>query len=148
MGKLRILAAALLSLPAVYSQSVTGQISGTVTDSSGGIVQGATVRLTHDATQQVRTFTTELRGSFVFTNLVPGDYSVHIAMAGFKAYEQRGINVTAQEHVDLHEIKLAVGDVSTTVEVQAQASRVATSSSDRSVTIGSNQIDRSAAEIL
>ncbi len=143
MGKLRILAAALLSLPAVYSQSVTGQISGTVTDSSGGIVQGATVRLTHDATQQVRTFTTELRGSFVFTNLVPGDYSVHIAMAGFKAYEQRGINVTAQEHVDLHEIKLAVGDVSTTVEVQAQASRVATSSSDRSVTIGSNQIDRS-----
>src|SRR5260370_36071248 len=97
MGKLRILAAALLSLPAVYSQSVTGQISGTVTDSSGGIVQGATVRLTHGATQQVRTFTTEMRGSFVFTNPVPADYGVHIAVAGSHGDEERGVDVTTQD---------------------------------------------------
>src|SRR5258708_561754 len=146
MSNVRVLTAEVLCLlimaAAVSAHSVTGQITGTVTDHTGGVVQGAAVRLTHDSTQQTRTFTIESSGTFVFTNLVPGDYSLHISMPGFKAYELRGINVTALERVDLHDIKLVVGDVSTTVEVQGEATHVATSSSDRSVTIGSSQIDR------
>jgi hypothetical protein len=136
-----VVLALLASLPALDAQSVTGQILGTVVDSSGGSVIGATVRLTHDLSQQPRTFNTDANGSFVFTNLVPGDYSVHVTMAGFKAYDQKGIYVSALERVDLHEIKLNVGDVTTTVEVQAGAVHVATSSSDRSVTIDARQID-------
>src|SRR5262249_11982682 len=89
---------------AANAQSVTGQISGNVADASGGALVGAVVRLTHDLSQQERSFTTASNGSFVFTNLVPGSYCLRISLAGFKNYEQKAISVSAQERVDLHEI--------------------------------------------
>ena len=52
-------------------------------------------------------------------NLPPSFAIMRIAMAGFKAYDQKGIQVSTQERVDLHEIRMAVGDVTTTVEVEA-----------------------------
>ena len=135
-----VLICLLAMLPAVYGQSVTGQISGTVVDPAGGIVPGATVQLTHDLSQQVRKFVTDSNGSFIFTGLVPGAYSLHILQAGFKGYDQKSIMVAAQERVDLHELKLAVGDVTSTVEVQGSSVHVATDSSDRSISIGLQQI--------
>ena len=113
-----VLICLLATLPAVYGQSVTGQISGTVVDPAGAIVPGATVQLTHDLSQQTRKFVTESNGGFIFTSLVPGAYSLHVVLAGFKGYDQKGITVAAQERVDLHEIHLAVGEVTSTVEVQ------------------------------
>ena len=130
----------LAMLPTANSQSVTGQISGTVTDPAGAVVVGAPVQLTHDLSKQVREFTTDLSGSFVFTGLVPGNYSLHVAQPGFKAYDQNAITVSALERVDLHELKLSVGDVSSTVEVSGQTVHVATDSSDRSIAITLQQI--------
>src|SRR5882724_8174996 len=122
-------------LQTVNGQGITGQISGTVVDQTGAVVPGALVQLKYDLTDQLRTFTTEANGSFMFTNLVPGEYSVHIAQAGFKGYEQKSIMLSAQERIDLHEIKLSVGDVGASVEVEAEGARVATDSSARSVLI-------------
>jgi hypothetical protein len=126
--------------PVANSQSVTGQISGILTDPAGAVITDATVQLTHDLSQQVRTFKTESSGSFVFTGLVPGSYTLRVAQPGFRTYEQKGIIVASQERVDLHEIKLSVGDVSTSVEVSAQTVHVATDSSDRSVGVNLIQI--------
>jgi hypothetical protein len=141
----RIFAALLLLAvalaPAVLAQSITGQLVGAVADSSGGAIVGASVRLTSDLSQQVRTFTTDSTGSFVFTNLVPGAYSIQISMSGFRAWNQKAISVSAQERVDLHEIRLDVGEVSTTVSVQAEAAHVATDSSDRAVNVNLRQIE-------
>jgi hypothetical protein len=125
----------------LYSQSVTGQISGEVTDASGAVVAGAEIKLTHTASKQVRSFTSDGTGSFVFTGLVPGEYEVRIAHPGFKAYDQKGIQVSAQQRVDLHDIKLAVGEVSSTVEVQASNVQIQTNSSDRSISINLKQIE-------
>ena len=130
----------LAALPAVYGQSVTGQISGVVVDPAGALVPGADVQLIHDLSQTVRKFTTEANGSFFFTGLVPGTYSLKIARAGFKGFDSKGITVATQERVDLHEIHLQVGDVSSTIEIQANAVHVATDSSDRSVDINLTQI--------
>src|SRR5215475_8190497 len=96
---------------AANSQSVTGQIAGTVTDTTGGAIVGATVKLTHDLSQQTRTFTTGNGGSFTFPDLVPGNYSVRIEAPGFKMFGLKAISVSAQERVDLHEIKLDAGNV-------------------------------------
>lgn len=123
------------------AQSVTGQISGTVTDPTGAAVIGATVKLTHQLSGQSRNSQTDAGGSFIFTNLVPGDYNVRIEMAGFRAYDQRGIRVSAQERIDLHEIRLELGEVTTTVEVQASGVYVATTSSDRTVSMGIQEIE-------
>ena len=62
-------------------------------------------------------------------------------MAGFKAHDQLGIPVRAQERVDLHEIKLDIGEVTTTVEVKASTVHVATTSSDRTVSMGRVEIE-------
>ena len=74
----------LMLLPLSYAQSVTGQISGTVEDAGGSVIAGAAVRLTHDLSKNVRNFTTDTNGNFLFTGLIPGEYSLHIAHSGFK----------------------------------------------------------------
>ena len=138
------IALAVLSLtaaPAMFAQSVTGQISGVVVDPSGAAVSGAEVRLTQDSTKQIRTFATDSTGSFVFTNMVPGVYTLRIAMAGFKVREERGLSVLSQARVHLNEIKLDVGDVSSTVEVAAATIHIATNSSDRTVSMGRQEIE-------
>ena len=131
----------LAMLATINGQSVTGQISGTVTDQAGAVMVGVRVQLTHDVSQQVREFTTETNGSFVFTGLVPGSYSLHVAQTGFKAYDERAIIVAAQERVDLHDVRLSIGDINQSVEVSAQTVHVATDSSDRSVAVNLLQIE-------
>lgn len=135
--------AGALAFTAIHAnaQSVTGQVSGVVVDPSGAAVAGAEAGLTHDLTKQVRTFTTDSSGSFVFTNMVPGAYTLRITMAGFKAHEARGLNVLAQGRIHLNEIRLDVGDVSSTVEVEAEAVHIATNSSDRTVSMGRQEIE-------
>ncbi|MBI3207791.1 MAG: carboxypeptidase regulatory-like domain-containing protein [Candidatus Solibacter usitatus] len=135
------LLALLVSSPCVSAQSVTGQISGTVTDPIGAVIAGAKVSLTHDLSRQLRAFITDADGNFLFTNLMPGNYSVRIAHPGFKGYDQKGIVVTAEERVSLHQLKLSVGDTSTTVEVVADLARVSTESSDRSILINQQMIE-------
>jgi hypothetical protein len=136
-----ILLALAALLPAANAQSVTGQIQGSVTDSTGAVVAGAAVKLTHNLSQTTHSFTTDGTGSFSFFGLVPGAYSLTVSQPGFKGYTQRNITVAAQERVDLHEIKLEVGEVSTSIAVEASTVHVATDSSDRSVAIGLRQIE-------
>ena len=145
MKVFRLLVGSLLLLlaltPAAYSQGVTGQISGTVVDPAGSVVVGAKVQLTNDISKQVREYTTEANGSFFYTGIVPGSYSIRVSSPGFKGYDQKAIVVSAQERVDLHEVKLEVGDVSTSISVEANTVHVATDSSDRSVAINLAQIE-------
>ena len=75
----------LATLPTAKAQSVTGQISGSVTDPAGAVIPGARVQLTNDLTKQVRALSTASSGSFIFPDLMPGDYSVGITQTGFKA---------------------------------------------------------------
>ena len=81
--KLFSLVAVLAAAP-IFAQSGLGSITGTVQDSSGGLVAGASVRLTHDATQSVRTTTATDAGLFTFPALVVGSYTITINHAGFK----------------------------------------------------------------
>ena len=130
----------LLSLGSGYAQSVTGQISGTVSDAGGAVIAGASVRLTHDLSKQLRSFSTDNNGNFLFTGLIPGGYSVHVEHAGFKSNDQRGINLSTEERYTLGTIKLPVGDVSSSVEVFAEGARVSTETSDRSILVTERQI--------
>lgn len=132
--------ALILAMPVASAQMMSGQITGRLVDPAGAVIVQAKVRLTNDLTQQVREFETDSNGNFTFTNVPPGNYTLRVAHAGFKAYEQKAINVGAVERVALSEIRLEVGDVATSVEVTASAVRVATDSSDRGTAITTTQI--------
>src|SRR5665213_115196 len=64
------------------AQVATGDILGTVTDSSGAIVPNASVKLRNTGTQELRDFTTNSSGSYAFTLLQPGAYTVTVTEPG------------------------------------------------------------------
>src|SRR5215471_7494905 len=69
--------------PVSIAQTVTGQLTGTVVDSAGGTVAGASVQITNEVTGQVRQFPTGSNGGFIFPDLVPGTYDLRISQSGF-----------------------------------------------------------------
>src|SRR5882757_11144460 len=83
----------------LFGQGTTGQLSGTLTDSTGASVAAATVRLENKENGQQRTTTTDSSGRFTFTELVPGTFTLSAEASGFKKFEQSGIRVSASERV-------------------------------------------------
>ena len=74
-ARLSRIALLLLTLPAgALAQTTSGQISGSVLDSSGQVIVGATVTLRNEATADMRVITTN--GDFLFPALGPGTYAV------------------------------------------------------------------------
>ena len=81
------------ALSSVGAQGLTGQISGIVTDSGGGVLPGATVTVKNVGTNATRETVTGGDGSFVFPDLLAGKYDLTVTVSGFKTYEQKGIEL-------------------------------------------------------
>jgi carboxypeptidase family protein len=73
------------------AQLATAELNGRVTDSSGGVLPGATVTATQTATGLVRTDVTDANGNYLLSNLPIGPYKLEISLQGFKSYVQTGI---------------------------------------------------------
>src|SRR5262245_50216853 len=80
-------------LTTVSAQTITGRISGTVTDPSGAALPGVSVKITNAATDLVRTVTTDGNGFYVATSLPVGTYSVSIEHQGFKKISKSGYDL-------------------------------------------------------
>ena len=124
----------------VNAQGLTGQLSGTVVDSSGGAIPGATVNVRNVATQVSRDAVTDASGGFVIADLLAGTYDVTVSLTGFKTYVQTAVVLSANERVALRAIALQVGALSETISVTAEAARVQTQSSERSGLITQDQL--------
>ena len=77
--------------PKATAQGLTGQISGTINDPSGGVVPNAKVEVISQKTAQTRTVNSDSEGNFVVTQLLPGTYTLVITANGFKKFEQQGL---------------------------------------------------------
>ena len=113
--------AALFFLAApLCAQVDTGAILGTVTDQSGAVIAGATVSLKNEGTNATLSTTTGPDGTYKFTPLKIGTYTVSATFKGFQKTETRHVvvDVGAQVVVDL---RLSPGNVTETVEVVATA---------------------------
>lgn len=100
------------------AQTSLGQIAGTVTDTSGGVVPGANLTITNVGTQAVKTVASDNSGFYVVTNLPIGDYSVGVAKGGFSGEKRTGISLTADAHVTA-DFRLQVGSATELVTVTA-----------------------------
>jgi len=94
------LAVALLLPAAASAQIDTGSIVGTVTDSSSGVVPGATVMAIQEGTRFTFTAATNSKGQFVFPNLRIGTYTVSAEAQGFKKAVRQGIQLHVQERLE------------------------------------------------
>ena len=120
-----MLAVALLTTGAQFAMAQTaetGALAGTVTDPSGAVVTGATVTITNTGTGQSRTATTDSNGSFKFSLLAPGTYSVKFSSSGFQTVEVPSVTVNVTETAVLnHALQVGGQNVQITVEATTEA---------------------------
>lgn len=111
-----------------FSQGTTSRITGTVTDTSGAAVAGATVTLTNQGTRVSLTTTTNDSGQYTFDLIQAGDYEVSVEREGFKKYVSTGNAVFVNQPATL-DIALEVGAITEVVTVEGTVEQVQTSTS-------------------
>jgi hypothetical protein len=116
-------AAAFLTVPLAVAQETTAGLQGTVHDATGSSVPKASVEVSSSALIGVKKAETDTAGSFRFTNLPPGTYTVTTTATGFRTNKQQGIDLQVG-HLPTLNITLEVGTVTETVDVSAQAALI------------------------
>ena len=104
------------------AQKITGDIAGTISDSSGGGVPGATVSAENSGTSAVRTVTSSDTGGYRITDLPIGNYKLTVSVTGFKTAVTT-LDVTAGSVLSA-DFNLQIGERSETVEVQGSAALI------------------------
>ncbi len=135
-----VLVAYLLLGSAVAWGQVNGSITGTIADQTGSAVAGATVKLTSEGTGAVQTESSNAEGSFTFTAVPPGLYSVSAEHPGFKKFQKQHLELTPGDHLAVGTLPMSVGDVTESVTVQAEGQALQTASSERAGIVTSEEI--------
>ena len=117
----------LFNLSLVWGQGSTAQITGSVTDPTGAVLPGVEVTATQTETAVSRTAVSNETGAYVLPNLPVGPYRLEAALPGFRTFAQTGIVLQVNSNPAIN-IVLQVGQVSETIEVQANAAMVETRS--------------------
>jgi hypothetical protein len=132
MRTVRLLAwlfAAICTAATVSAQVTTGSIVGTVSDTQGQVVPGATVAIKEIGKQTVTTVVTDANGSYIAPFLNPGTYEVEVELTGFKKYVRQGITVQVNDRARV-DASLEVGQLTEVTTVIAAAPLVRTESSE------------------
>ena len=127
---LAIVAALLVPLPA-SAQTLYGSIIGTVKDTTGAAVPGATVTATNTGTGLKVDTTSDVGGAYTFRNLLPGVYNLTASLQGFRELNQTGLRVSAGNPVRV-DLKLEVGALTETVNVVSETTLLQTEKADLS----------------
>lgn len=96
----------------------TGAISGTITDPTGAVVTGATIKAIDQTTGETRTTVSSAGGAFLVPLLRPGTYRVEVSKGGFKMWVSEAVPVQITETASLR-VRLELGAPLETVEVSA-----------------------------
>src|SRR5262245_54051653 len=136
-----LLSLALLLAVSAFAQT-SASLSGIVQDPNGGVVTGAKV-IVSDPTKNLQLeTTTNPEGTFAFSTLQPGTYTVTIEASGFKKFVKSGIVINVADKQSTGRIQLEVGGIENTVEVTADAAQllVKTESGEQSNVITGQQV--------
>ena len=116
------------------------QLSGTVVDTSGAVIAGATVQVRSANGTVQKTIQSDTNGSFIISGLAAGNYRLVVAAAGFETKEIPVTIGTTEPPARLR-ISLAVSSVSTTITVQGrQDDLVGIADSAGQVTVGAEEL--------
>src|SRR3984957_20535700 len=111
------IAAAFLTTTLANAQQTLGGITGTVTDTSGAVVVGATVSLVGDQTKLSRSQTTNSNGNYLFVNLPIGNYTLSFVQTGFQSQSVPSLLVQADRTLSVN-AELKIGNVTESITVE------------------------------
>lgn len=133
-----LLMAIVFTAPAALAQTDTGRVIGVVTDSTGAIIPGSTVKLTNIDTGAVQTVAAGQDGNYSFAAVTRGNYRIEASHDGFQTTAQNfQLQVSQVQAVEFH---LPVGESSQTVEVTDAAPLVETSTSSIGEVVQGRQV--------
>ncbi len=140
-GRFRLLAAAagLLLASSAFAQNA-GSLRGTVSDSTGAVVPGATVVLTSEDTKFTRQVVTDAKGAYFMGAVQPGVYTIKCELSGFKTKEAKGIRIAPSDTRGF-DISMELGQQSETVTVTSQRELIQTQTGAREGLVTSQQIE-------
>jgi len=133
------LACFLLSVGVAWSQDTTATILGIVTDSSGGVLPGVSITITHVDTSQTRTMTSDEGGRYRVPLLPPGRYEMTAQLSGFQTVRRSGITVTVGQEA-LVNLQMPIGNLTESVTVEGAAPLVETTTSTLSHVVNEQQL--------
>ena len=133
-------ALALMLAASVSAQSPLGRLAGTVFDTSGAVLPGATATLTNEGTGQTQSTVSNETGAFLFPQVPVGTYKLDVSLPSFKSASFTGIAIAVGQEYSIT-AKLALGNVSEVVSVEAGSSLVPTTTPEVSQTIDQKQIE-------
>ena len=140
--------AALVGLTAVIvgarvqvtsGQTATGGIAGTVRDSTGAVLPGATISATSLDTRAVRTSVTDGAGTYQILSIAAGDYAVSAALSGFQTATRSPVTVTVGASA-VANFDLSLGAVSQDVTVTSEAPQVNTIDASLGGLVGEREV--------
>jgi hypothetical protein len=134
-----LVALVLFTNQLVAQSAGTGALAGTVTDTSGGVVAGATVTATSTDTNQTRQAVTGADGGYRFSLLPPATYRVKFTATGFKTAEVSSVVVNVTETPVLDRT-LEVGSQTEQVTIEAAAETLQTATSTLGNTVGTRTV--------
>ncbi len=129
------IASLVLAVPAARGQVTTATLYGVVQDTSGAILPGVSVTVTHQGTNLTRETVSDDRGEFALPALPAGPYAIRIELSGFKTYTSQGLNLSAGQEVR-QTYALQVGGLAETVTVVEHAPLIQTATTAQVQTIG------------
>jgi len=129
----------LFASPVLPQSATTGGLTGTVSDPSGGVIAGATVTATSLATGQERSVTTDASGTYKFSLLAAGNYSLKFSASGFKTSEVPSVTVNITETPVLNQ-NLEVGAQSEQVTVESTAETIQTQNATVGALVGAKEV--------
>ncbi len=124
---------------AARGQDARGELLGRVSDPTGAVVAGATVKAVRLATNVGATARTNETGDYVLAFLLPGEYEVTVEAPGFKRFVQTGVTVRVGEKSTLN-VTLQLGSLSETVTVAGDAPLVESATASMGAVIDQRRI--------
>lgn len=129
----------LLLTTSAHAQTNTAELTGTVRDSLGGVLAGATVVVVHDASSLRLERRTDDSGNCLFLALPVGEYTISVELSGFKKIVQRGVVLKIGQIIKL-EFALEAGNISDQVNITGSEPLLKTSSAEISDIIENKRI--------
>jgi hypothetical protein len=137
-SKIAAIFLAISLLPPAFGQADRGAISGAVTDASGAVAPNVALTIVNEATNLTYNSTSDAEGNYSFLNLPVGRYTLTAQAKGFQKNEIRGVQVEVNQQTRI-DVRLSVGEMTQTIEVQAAAAMVQTESTDVGTVISDNR---------